>query len=774
MTSPGCAHQLDHRPPPVAELDGWERIIVGDQLKAEVSTIAGIEWLATGDGTWSAFGTYQERPGGLVKPAAWASGHATRWQKVGVPVPADEGGEVRAAASGGGTAFLAGAVGTGTGAIPALWRSTDGWRWSQPVRLPLPPGRSSGMVAVAMTPAPGSAGGWLVAGETAPGVGADPVVWYSPDAESWSLVDLGSQNPVLSSGRYTVAGLASQPGVAVLALNPVGPSSPAVLARTVDGSVWSTGTLAGAVSVESLVAAGPEFVAAVDCCPDHDRPASLMASTDALSWVPVPGPEETETSDRRGRVVRLAVDRHVDPEQLYAVTVGSDKRSEFGLYRRGVDRGFDGGARWTELDRPGWFAAGRSPGELGPPPVIAVSGGGLVWSEPSERSQDIWVAGQVGDGAWERADTELIPPPARMGADHVLAAAASPSGDTAVVVGYHGPFTPEPPTLPEADVETGGRLWVANDPRRWEEVALSRAIISVNDVLAIPGGFFAAGVRRSDDGVLRPAWLRSADGRHWDRLDLQLAEDSLREPLFLPARVVRPGSVFVAGGVEVDVASGVRPAIRTSTDGVAWEPATVPDPPGVGMVTGLCSTGDRVVAVGTTRAERGEGPARAFIWSSVDGRSWEDLRLGSVVESVRGCAIGSDGALVVVGWIQAADGRALPALWRRSAGDAAWVEQVLPLTGPITEMGEAQAFAVHHDGSGWLAVGSGRDHIGTWYPVVWASRDGANWELRTEVVATVTGGSHGAAFLATRWRDRMLVAGTYGDAGLVLSGPPPA
>jgi len=92
--------------------------------------------------------------------------------------------------------------------------------------------------------------------------------------------------------------------------------------------------------------------------------------------------------------------------------------------------------------------------------------------------------------------------------------------------------------------------------------------------------------------------------------------------------------------------------------------------------------------------------------------------------------------------------------------------------GPLGERTPARVASVGFDGATWVAVGSGGTAPGNVRPLVWTSTDGSTWTFRPEITATVTGSGNGVASAVSRWHDRVLVAGSYDDAGLLLAGPP--
>ena len=156
----------------------------------------------------------------------------------------------------------------------------------------------------------------------------------------------------------------------------------------------------------------------------------------------------------------------------------------------------------------------------------------------------------------------------------------------------------------------------------------------------------------------------------------------------------------------------------TSTNGAAWETATVDDTPQeadgqihLGPVAGLGATHYSVgLWFGPTDA------VHPVVWSTADGTAWTQVP-PSEPWGYLANDVASDGVqLVVAGaYFGLGDG----GVWT-SPDAATWTEHA-------SDSGPATLHAVHGDTDGFVAVGFRADEQGIGMPVIWHSADGASW-----------------------------------------------
>jgi hypothetical protein len=177
--------------------------------------------------------------------------------------------------------------------------------------------------------------------------------------------------------------------------------------------------------------------------------------------------------------------------------------------------------------------------------------------------------------------------------------------------------------------------WVSPDGRSWSRAADTRALAAGSmDDLAVLGGLLVA-VGGSECRVEAPVAWRSSDGMDWDAAPI--GRDGR-------ATVVAGGPAgFLAAGWSAEGDAPVTdcsgdpcrpPAAWLSTDGLAWEPAALPD--GTGGVRDLVGLPDGYLLVTDDGA----------IWSSRDGRSWSSAMVTTPGVPAR-VAVGHDVAVAM-------------------------------------------------------------------------------------------------------------------------------
>ena len=136
------------------------------------------------------------------------------------------------------------------------------------------------------------------------------------------------------------------------------------------------------------------------------------------------------------------------------------------------------------------------------------------------------------------------------------------------------------------------------------------------------------------------------------------------------------------GAIAWGWAYGLPPTIWTTTDGRAWDPATVemptePDPENPGTISGITAGGPGYVAVGWYDMV-GEG-RRGLVWTSVDGRTWDLVPHDAAFDhAIIDDVVAWRGELLAYGEEEAGsdEGAGRPLLW--TSGDGlAWQREAL-------------------------------------------------------------------------------------------------
>jgi hypothetical protein len=261
------------------------------------------------------------------------------------------------------------------------------------------------------------------------------------------------------------------------------------------------------------------------------------------------------------------------------------------------------------------------------------------------------------------------------------------------------------------------------------------------------------------------------------------------------APVVTPTGAAVTWGWELRELPGgpVRGAARigdrwvaldgleawTSSDGAAWERATVDDTPqeadGQIVLGQVAALGDAYYSVGNWF---GRGDAvHPVVWSSPDGTDWTQVAPSAPWGHLAN-DVASDGTqLAVAGGLFGSGG-----VWI-SADATTWTEHT-------SEGGPATMNAIHGDGEGFVAVGLRADTQGTSFPAIWHSADGESWTDAavppTDVSITLLDVTRlpGGRYLAIGIRGTDIDAGefvawyaddpsTWTDAGVITGGTVP-
>lgn len=182
----------------------------------------------------------------------------------------------------------------------------------------------------------------------------------------------------------------------------------------------------------------------------------------------------------------------------------------------------------------------------------------------------------------------------------------------------------------------------------------------VYDAQAGPEGFVITGYRYRFNGDEREDQafvLASADGRGW----FEAPSNETTFEIYTHVASIGSDWIIAANGVREDGRFSSLATTWFSANGLAWdERATIQVPMPTSpyadeetstVISGLVSTGDRVIASGSV-VICCHGPRwAAGVWSSFDGRSWE--RLGFPPGTVVTAAAEHDGIVVLAGFDRA-------------------------------------------------------------------------------------------------------------------------
>ena len=261
----------------------------------------------------------------------------------------------------------------------------------------------------------------------------------------------------------------------------------------------------------------------------------------------------------------------------------------------------------------------------------------------------------------------------------------------------------------------------AGQEQRGVTQALNRIVASGTTIVATGS--------QTSDGIVRQQFIVSADGGASWRL----------APVGVPGGGPSPAgyaATRVAGGPGGWVAVGAQ-AIWTSPDGLSWTLAAThgitPMLPGDQMWV-MTSTAQGFLAAGRTT---GGGRTQAAIWTSRDGLSWQrktaaQLRLarpGETVQSINYAA--SRGSDTVISGAIVKGRSAYSAVWLSTDGGSAWTRVTVPAGHGASNWITGLGF----DGSGLIAVRTGRSARGAGEGVAYFSPTGQAWRYSATVRA---------------------------------------
>ena len=541
-------------------------------------------------------------------------------------------------------------------------------------------GGESSTLAAVVTPVGGSP--WMVAGtHTAADGSTTATVWTSPDGGSWTATPLTGPHvdseadaaTTWRTGTVIVGSIGSGAGrrAAVwMAPSPGAPFTEIVVAEVPAGAAVMTAVTGGALGL---------FVAGT-----ADGHVAMWYSSTGAHWTAL---------NAADRVIAGADDPHID------TLLATDN----GIFAGGWDRSGPSvvAAVWTSGDGINWHpvlsaaTAFGGPGDhlitalapLGLTGIVAVGGSrtGVQWSPAS------WIS--PNGASWSEPSTAFA-----------LGVRSQPDASDAIVRAVSAvPTLSTNPSLARIVtlVAVGGgptaqRMWRSSDGLHWTEQALpAEAAISDDwdaSLLGVAGSTTVVAdsdggqphllVRRatvwqepsanpavfgSVQSVAQAAGLISSTagltlavdidrpsqalGHHASSVEFLTSADGAT---WIPA----PASAVFAGGTVADLAGkgpgliavgserlpgGDRAVAWTSPDGRVWRAAATLDPrPVVGsdLASGVCTSGGRVIAVGTVESTGRVDTARA--WVSSDGVHWVVASVGPAVraataETMSGC-----------------------------------------------------------------------------------------------------------------------------------------
>ncbi len=768
------------QPPPSSlgpvRVGSWsiDRVSTDNRAQPAV-TLDGLSHLDAGHGSWVTYGSRQAGPTSRWTPAVWESTNARTWEPSAV-AGAAAGGAVTAVGSTRGLDVLGGTIGQGTQVVPVMWWSTDGVRWSGPVRLPVPD-HANDVAVNAITSGPH---GWVAVGGPHDHVGTTSPVWRSDDGRTWRLA---TQPARLAAGAH---GLPPASLVSVVATAghyyAVESSTPIVTSDTeevqgvvpaiwtsADGDHWRRQELGRTAGMAQSVVATPSGL--VVSLPGTFDAASL----DGTHWSSVQTANGKEPTGQLlvvdGTVVGVDYDSSSwgSGDDQVDIESGNPSKASDGLTVTGSDVGLPDGL--------------QSDGQNGTQVLAGTDGHRLIVGDGQRHHWDIWVGDT--DGSWTAMDTSTIPGPRRDQADSIEGLAAD--GRVAVAVG----------ATVERDPDSGGsgtpsqaRIWYSSDRRTWHRATVPPGVANLAAVTRAGAGFVAVGqdaddrppstvLLRAGTSGAEPVVLRSVDGRTWIR-----AASGASTGLggFIPTAITSTADGLVMAGA--DLQGG--PTIWTSSNGANWSPVALPSAEGSVQWRGLCATQGEVVVVGvepgSDQPDDGQSDpdtagqdAPALLISS-DDQHWQapaqDLALPDRSDGGRlnACTFGAGSQLVAVGTSDQANGDEV----------AMSLTQPDPTARPTTALmdGSEPPFdgqlvrAVAWGGGTFLAGGdSGELDPAEADPAIWSSADGRTWHRLEEPVAILDDPLASDLDAATPFGSGVVLAGNDADAAAALTTP---
>lgn len=277
---------------------------------------------------------------------------------------------------------------------------------------------------------------------------------------------------------------------------------------------------------------------------------------------------------------------------------------------------------------------------------------------------------------------------------------------------------------------TQAAVWTAADGRAWDRVDVEPAGRDASEQMQaatrVDDGLLAVGSSGQGEDADAVVWLRGSD--EW----MQLAPSAMggkHEQWAFDVAVGESGIVVIGGE---RVWGEARPRVWFSTDGREWEsvdggwegPFVTP---GKESITSVTAAGSGFVAVGWHKLD---GQQDGLVWYSPDGVTWERVEVPAMSGDRRQAvlSVAAAGDTLVAGGYQADDsGQGQPVAWRSSDGQS-WGDAPISLAlhdDRLTTANDLVVRSLSIHGDALLAAGGARAR-----PHMWRSSDaGASWTL---------------------------------------------
>jgi hypothetical protein len=544
-----------------------------------------------------------------------------------------------------------------------------------------------------------------------------PVVWVSPDGQSWSRVDadqIGTPDKV--RGMRAVAARGDR--VVALADPGKGESTSVVLSSPDGGQTWSRKAAALAdVRPEPGALAATEdgfLLAPIKQVPDGGK-VDVYCSPEGERWSRCGGigPLSSEGTGVRGLASSSAGIAAITESgwERYAVYTSTDGRS----WSKSADLGnVPGTLRGLTMTDEGVLVAGgdkRGPGDVENLPV-------LMTAEKGGPAKAVPLGTIAGLNRLARSTSGV-----------------AASGGTFVAVG-------------SANGDAG--IWASgNGGANWTAAAFPDLLggpgrQTLSDVVHGPAGWLAVGSTMTDPAVTRPLLVTSSDARSWR------PGPAMEVPpghFVLTPRVVTAGPKGYVLAGEDRSAVGTVPALWFSPDLKRFtrsRPGSMPAGGAGVRISDVTATPSGFMAVGGSGAADRES---GVVWVSGDGLNWtakdrvlpEDARSAGLRH-----VVSTKSGIVAIGVARTADG-SVPFSAVSTDNGSSWEYDWLPVEETATVLGltatDGGAVAVGSDG----APGEGD-------AAVWTSKDGLDW-TRQDLAEEGLGGS------GAQWLGAVVVSG---------------
>jgi hypothetical protein len=262
---------------------------------------------------------------------------------------------------------------------------------------------------------------------------------------------------------------------------------------------------------------------------------------------------------------------------------------------------------------------------------------------------------------------------------------------------------------------------------------------------------------RPDMVPLPPMGIAAADFG-WTASDLM---ESAGGEMWLNQLLEVDGTLWAIGGGYDPSADHEYSLVFTSSDGVTWEPKTLPEGlSGAGNATFAVTDAGIVATVNTWEEEARHARLRAFV--SSDGDNWTETNLSSFV---------GDDENLWISWLAGGDGVLLMAGARENIPDAAWGPTVITIEkdGYIVELDEEEwTYSVSDRATGVVIVSGSQE-------VIWSSQgdnagiyDPVAGEIVFPIAWETLDQAGVAAYETAQWGGPLVVTLTSGDRTLTL------